>query len=250
MRSQAWGWSQREGPLRSQFRHEVASQDLLLARHACAVSRQGQGVDLLPTIGVALVPPLCAACGRSCRSEAVVCTRCGRRLADADPFLGNGPAGLEKGWSSASYEGVARQLVAALKFRRLLPVADLMAERIEWLAPAHMLSGTVVPVPPAPVRLRRRGFDPAGELAGALAERLEAPLERCLERRGRGRQAGRRRVERIGPPPRIHAPAAAPRSALVVDDVLTTGATLTACARALRAAGSSRVVAVTFSRRL
>lgn len=165
-------------------------------------------------------------------------------------MLGNGPAGLDRAWSSASYEGVARDLVAALKFRRLLPVADLMAERIEWLAPAHMLSGTIVAVPPALPRLRRRGFDPAGELAGALAERLEAPLERCLERRGGGRQLGRRRAERVGHPPRIRATAAAPRSALLIDDVLTTGATLTACARALRAAGSSRVVAVTFARRL
>lgn len=171
-------------------------------------------------------------------------------MARAEPLLSSGPNGVDKAWSSAPYEGVARDLVAALKFRRLLPVADLMAERIEWMAPAHMLSGTVVPVPPAPVRLRKRGFDPAGEVAAALAERLAAPIECCLERRGRGRQAGRRRAERIGHPPRIHATDAAPRSVLLVDDVLTTGATLTACARALRAAGSSRVVAVTFSRRL
>jgi predicted amidophosphoribosyltransferase len=201
-------------------------------------------------VAVALVPPLCAACGRSCRAEAVVCTRCGRRLAAAEPYLGNGPPGLDRAWSSASYEGVARDLVGALKFRRLLPVAGLMAERIEWLAPAQVLSGTIVPVPPAPPRLRRRGFDPAGELAAALAEQLAAPLEACLERRGSGRQVGRRRAERVGHPPRIHAVAAAPRSALLVDDVLTTGATLTACAKALRAAGSSRVVAVTFARRL
>lgn len=205
----------------------------------------------IPTaVAVALVPPLCAACGRPCRAEAVVCTRCGRRLAAVEPLLGNGPAGLDKAWSSASYEGVARDLVAALKFRRLLSVADLMAERIEWLAPAHMLSGTIVPVPPAPPRLRRRGFDPAGELAAALSERLEAPLEACLERRGSGRQVGRRRAERMGHPPHIRACGTAPRSVLLVDDVLTTGATLTACARALRAAGSSRVVAVTFARRL
>lgn len=180
----------------------------------------------------------------------MVCTRCGRRLAGAEPLTGKGPSGLDRAWSSAPYEDVARDLVAALKFRRLLPVADLMAERIEWLAPAHMLSGTIVPVPAAPARLRRRGFDPAGELAGALAERLDAPLDPCLERHGSGRQVGRRRAERVGHPPLIRACASAPRSVLVVDDVLTTGATLTACARALRAAGSSRVVAVTFARRL
>jgi ComF family protein len=207
-------------------------------------------MELLPTIGVALVPALCASCGRSCRSESVICTRCSRRLGQAEPLFGKGPAGLDKAWSSASYEGVARNLVGALKFRRLLPVADLMAERIEWLAPAHMLSGTIVPVPPAPARLRRRGFDPAGELAAALAAHLEAPLSQCLERRGSGRQVGRRRAERVGHPPRIHSNGPAPRSVLLVDDVLTTGATLTACARALRAVGASRVVAVTFARRL
>jgi predicted amidophosphoribosyltransferase len=207
-------------------------------------------MEILHAVAAGIAPPLCAACGRSCRLEAVVCTRCGRRLAAAEPLLGKGPPGLDRAWSSAPHEGVARNLVAALKFRHLLPVAELMADRIQWLAPAHMLSGAIVPVPPSPSRLRRRGFDPAGELAAALAEGLEAPLESCLVRRGGRRQVGRRRAERIGQPPRIHARATAPRSVLLVDDVLTTGATLTACAQALRAAGAARVVAITFARRL
>jgi predicted amidophosphoribosyltransferase len=207
-------------------------------------------MEILRTVATGLVPPLCAACGRSCRPEAVVCTRCARRLAAAEPLLGQGPPGLDRAWSSASYEGVAKGLVAALKFRRLLPVADLMADRIHWLAPAHMLSGAIVPVPPAPARLRRRGFDPAGELAAALAERLGAPLEPCLARRGGGRQVGRRRAERVGHPPQVRARGPAPRSVVLVDDVLTTGATLGACAGALRAAGAARVVALTFARRL
>lgn len=207
-------------------------------------------MEILHAVGAAIVPPLCASCGRSCRPEAVVCTRCGRRLAAAEPLLGKGPPGLDGAWSSAPHEGVARNLVAALKFRRLLPVAGLMADRIHWLAPAHMLSGVVVPVPPAPTRLRRRGFDPAGELAAALAERLDAPLEPCLARRGGGRQVGKRRAERIAHPPQIHSRGQVPRSALLVDDVLTTGATLTACANALRSEGAMRVVAVTFARRL
>jgi len=125
-----------------------------------------------------------------------------------------------------------------------------MADRIQWLAPAHMLSGAIVPVPAAPARLRRRGFDPAGELAAALAERLGSPLEVCLARRGGRRQVGRRRAERIGQPPRIHATGTVPRSVLLVDDVLTTGATTSACAQALRAAGAARVVAVTFAWRM
>jgi predicted amidophosphoribosyltransferase len=207
-------------------------------------------MEILHAVAAGIVPPLCAACGRSCRPEAIVCTRCGRRLGGAEPLLGKGPPGLDRAWSSAPHEGVARNLVAALKFRRLLPVAGLMADRIQWLAPAHMLSGAIVPVPPAPSRLRRRGFDPAGELAAALAERLGSPTEACLARRGGRRQVGRRRAERLGQPPRIRATGTAPRSVLLVDDVLTTGATLSACAQALRAAGAARVVAVTFARRL
>jgi predicted amidophosphoribosyltransferase len=124
-----------------------------------------------------------------------------------------------------------------------------MAERIQWLAPAAVLSGTVVPVPAAGLRSRRRGFDPAGELALALSSRIGLPLRPCLERKGPGRQRGRRRAQRVGDPPRIEVSGEAPRSILLVDDVLTTGATLSSCAAALRAAGAVRVAAVTFTRR-
>ncbi|HEY2335451.1 MAG TPA: phosphoribosyltransferase family protein [Solirubrobacterales bacterium] len=204
----------------------------------------------LHAVAAGLLPALCASCGRSCRPGSLLCTRCNRRLAEAEPLSGAGPPGLDRVWSSAAHEGVARDLVAALKFRRLLPVAELIAERIEWLAPASMLSGAVVPVPTARLRTLARGFDPAGEIAAALAERAGMPARPCLVRSGGGRQVGRRRAERIGHPPQVHPRGEAPRSVLLVDDVLTTGATLSACARALRSAGAIRVAAITFTRRL
>ena len=208
-------------------------------------------MDLVSIASSLLAPPLCAACGRGCRAEAVLCTRCSRSLGAARPLLTGGPQGIDRVWSSAPHEGVARAMVGALKFRRLLPVAEVMAERIHWLVPDHLLGGTVVSVPAAPARQRRRGFDPAGELAAALASRLGTePVVTCLARRGSGHQVGRRRAERIGHPPQIESIANSPHSVLLIDDVLTTGATLTACAAALRRAGAKRVVAITFTRRV
>jgi predicted amidophosphoribosyltransferase len=204
----------------------------------------------LHAVAAGLLPALCAACGRSCRPGAALCTRCARRLAAAEPLTGNGPPGLDRVWSSAAHEGVARDLVAALKFRQLIPIAELIAERIEWLAPASLLSGAIVPVPTGRLRTLARGFDPAAEIAAALAQRLDAPLHPCLVRSGGGRQVGKRRAQRIGHPPQVSPRGEAPRSVLLLDDVLTTGATLSACARALRGAGAIRVVAITFTRRL
>ena len=207
-------------------------------------------MGLLQALSTGLVPPVCAACGRGCRQDAILCTRCARQLSAAEPLEGAGPPGLDRVWSSAPHEAVARDLVAALKFRRLLPVADLIADRIQWLAPAILLSGTIVPVPTAPVRTIVRGFDPAAEIAAALAQRTGLSMQTCLARRGGGRQVGKRRAQRIGHPPVIQARGKVPGSVLLVDDVQTTGSTLSACARALRQAGGVRIVAITFTRRL
>jgi predicted amidophosphoribosyltransferase len=110
----------------------------------------------------------------------------------------------------------------------------------------------LVAVPPHPTRRRTRGFDPAELLARALASRTGLPLARALRRSAAGqRQLGASRDERraqgrLG----FEARGPAPRTAILVDDVHTTGATLGACAQALKAAGARRVVALTWARTL
>ena len=114
---------------------------------------------------------------------------------------GAGPAGVDRAWSSAPHEGVARDLVAALKFRRLLPVAGLMAERIQLAGPGHLLSGDDRPgADRARARSLRRGFDPAGEIAAAARRRAGLPLRPCLARRGAG-PPGRPAPRRAPRPP-------------------------------------------------
>jgi predicted amidophosphoribosyltransferase len=215
-----------------------------------------------------LAPPACAACREPLtRADAIACAACLRAL----PWL---PArccprcalpghrrgrcsarrsALDGAWAAMAYEGTARALVGALKFRGALVAADLMAAHVAANAPRALLAGAVlVPVPAAPARRRGRGFDQAAALAAALSTRTGAPIEAVLERRGAARrQVGASRRERLAAGRlAILAHGPAPAAALLVDDVHTTGATLDACARALRAAGAHRVHAVTYARTL
>ena len=153
-------------------------------------------------------PPAGAAAGRR-RCSAPV-------LRDASPrpaVARRGPPGLDRAWSSAPHEGVARDLVGPLKFRRLLPVAEVMAERIQWLAPGHLLSGAM-----CRSRRARAAATPrlrsGGELAAALASRTRPRSVACLARRGRAirsaaaapsASASRRRSSHHRGPPQRHA---------------------------------------------
>jgi predicted amidophosphoribosyltransferase len=142
---------------------------------------------------------------------------------------------------------VTRRVVLGLKYSRRLSLAGVAAEAMLRALPRSEAVGAVVPVPPGPWRWRWRGFDPAEEIAIALSQLAGLRLMRCLRRADGRRQVGRRRRERLSDPPRVGLDGDAPRAALLVDDVWTTGATLSACAQALRSGGSRRVIALTLA---
>lgn len=158
---------------------------------------------------------------------------------------------FDRAWSAFEYEGVARDLVHALKARGTLLAAGAMAQAIVRYAPPGLIDATLVPVPAHPARHRREGFNHASELARELKFQLGAGVAPALKRRNSQPQVGRLRTERIaGARDSVAAVAHAFHfdSVTLIDDVYTTGATLDACARALRGAGVQRITALTFAR--
>lgn len=182
-----------------------------------------------------LAPPWCSRCGapspsavercRHCPPEAIACARA--------PFL---------------FEGPVRRAVHRLKFSGWRPVADALGAAMVEVAEATGEGVTWVPLS----RRRRaaRGFDQARALAGAVAPRLELPVLPLLRRVADvGPQARRGGAERrLAMRGAFAVRGRPPPSVLLVDDVLTTGATAAACAEALRDAGAEEVSVLTAAR--
>lgn len=226
-----------------------------------------------PALLQLVFPSCCAACGAArrgvgggglCRAcwEALplldatdACGACA--LPSAAPFCrscGAVPPPVARTAAVARYEGVARRLVHALKFRGhdiLVPrCGALMASAARALGLDERLDG-VVPVPSTGKRNRDRGYDPGALLAEEVARRLGRPLRPLLSR---AREA----------PPQSTVPAAERRrnvlgafssssrahglALLLVDDVMTTGATAFEAARTLQAAGASGVALLVLAR--
>ncbi len=146
--------------------------------------------------------------------------------------------------------GPAAAAVRAWKDEARAPVARL-AERCIAARISPPPSGAVlVPVPPAAERAAWRGVDGPADLAGRLARRWGRALAPALlaradeaPQRGLGAAARRRNAVRA-----YRASGRAPARCVLIDDVMTTGATLSVCARLLHAHGAREVRAVTFAR--
>ncbi len=207
--------------------------------------------------------PICASCWRRVpRLSAPWCVRCGDALPSslAGPWCArcrSQPSAVTLARSAGRYDQSLRRIIHAFKYggRRVLAprLAALMRE-----AGTDLLAGAdaVVPVPLHPWRAMRRGFNQADDLARCLGLPVWRVLRRC---RHGPPQAGLAAADRHANVRGAYGLARRPswlaverqlrnRAVILVDDVMTTGATIEACARVLSSAGVRSVGALTAAR--
>ena len=204
---------------------------------------------MLRAVASLVAPPLCAICEAPVGFEERICKHCQRELVELGPVRST--IGDLEIISATRYEHVARQLIAKLKFSSRLALAEVAANAMVGVWGVDR-PGIMVPVPGAPARTRWRGFDTAWLLTSLISHRTRPGYYMCLERTDGPRQVGRSRADRIADPPSIrwarlakHVPK---ERVWLIDDVVTTGATLLECARVLRGVGVEEVSALTFAR--
>ncbi len=200
---------------------------------------------------------LCGGCrARIRRLEEPLCRRCGAEVESARKDCGcrNRLKALSRLRSAVAYEGPVEIALQRFKYhgwRRLAePLALLMAERLV----VEGLSATwAVAVPLHSSRLHQRGFNQSELLARELRKRLALtkPPGELVRTRATPPQVGhdrRWRLENVRDAFEWHGEPLEARSILLIDDVATTGATLEACAAALRSGGSGPVIGVSVGR--
>jgi competence protein ComFC len=151
--------------------------------------------------------------------------------------------------AAVAYDDVAKRLVAAWKERGLRTLAALAAQLVGEVV-TRPSAYTISFVPADENRRLQRGHNPAERLAAELGERWELPVVRLLARtpgvqpqRGLTLAQRRRNVRGV-----FRATGRAPTAVVLVDDVYTSGATVSAAASTLRGVGARRVEVVTFAR--
>ena len=187
-------------------------------------------------------PPLCPACGRALRRESLC------------PSCRSEPLPIDGIRAAAYFEGPLRKAIHAFKYKGLRVLAAQLGQILTTCWSDHPLpADVIVPVPLHPSRARRRGYNQSALLARELARRTGHPMvEDCLcrtkdTRPQVGLNTGERRDNVVGAF-RCVDDRLSGLKVLLIDDVCTTGATLAACAIALRHAGAMEVWALTLAR--
>jgi predicted amidophosphoribosyltransferase len=170
-----------------------------------------------------------------------ICTTC--RFA----LVGPRPRAARHGVQAAvPFTGRARDIVLGLKYRNRRQVSRHLAGLVVNTIVAngdHRDLDVVTWAPTSTRRRRQRGFDQAEEIARTVGRQLGVPTRRLLDRPGPSTaQTGKSRAERLGGPEFVARPNLWGRNVVVVDDVVTTGATLLAAREALELQGARRVV--------
>ena len=196
-----------------------------------------------------IVPPFCAKCSEPFAGAIegeFTCANCGHRKLEFDAAV-----------SAYRSRGVVRFVILQFKYSRQLhlrhPIATWLAEAMADARLRDRAFDLVVPVPLHPARLRERGFNQAHLLATMLGQEIGVPVFAVLERiRYTTSQTAfdrTDRMENLRNAFRLRKKMAVRElRVLLVDDILTTGSTLSECARVLREAGARSVYAVTAAR--
>jgi competence protein ComFC len=203
-----------------------------------------------------LTPESCLGCGKSgvvfcttCRVRSEFgrvseCYRCGRISKSGETCeLCQLETKLSGVAVASYYTGPVKELVLRLKFHRLQAAAEVAADMVAGVVPDSWGVGLVTSVPISAERYRERGYNQSELVARWVARRLGLPYSRLLERQGSVHQLGVDRRTRLAQVKGVfytRRPVPATR-VLIVDDVVTTGATLAACAEVLSRAGARGV---------
>lgn len=160
---------------------------------------------------------------------------------------------IDRLWIGSTYSGTIQQLIHLYKFERAQDVAKLLAEILDITIPSLPPETLVVYVPTATSRIRERGYDQARELAKAFAKLRGTKVTSLLRRIGQTRQVGASRRERFEQMDAAYhvmkAQIIKDARILLIDDIVTTGATLTAAARTLKSAGAKTVYTAAVARK-
>lgn len=195
-----------------------------------------------------------------------VCPTCGRPFGSPEALSASptheclscrtDPPRFDQALAAGLFEGPLREAIHVYKYRPVRslgrPLSDWMAAHVNMTVPLDM----VMPVPLHRRRLRSRGFNQALLLAHGVSERFGVPL--CYDNLVRTRPtrpqvelSGRERAENVrGAFALLRPVEVADRKVLLIDDVLTTGATMNECAGVLKYAGAASVTVLTLARTL